>query len=556
MTAAADPTAGAPRPSGPPTATDTPRGALGRVYRRWRGVPLLARLVAIITVLLLAGVTAAAVTTTTVLRANLVAQVDAELTASARDLGQRTVDQLTGPERGTSVLPSQFYVRVQVDGLGSQEFVSNTTAANAGTPRTDELQLTGADAPITVPGEGSAPWRAVTMPLTDSDGGPDIGTVTVALPLAGVEQTMAATTRLIVLTAVVIVVVGALAAWFAVRRSLRPLREIEETAGAIAAGDLSRRVPSLPLSTEVGSLAGSLNTMLSQIERAFAAQAAKEAQMRRFVSDASHELRTPLSAIRGYGELYRMGGVPEEQVPHALGRIESEAKRMGSLVEDLLQLARLDEGRPLSLGDVDLVEVAEDAAADARAQAPDREIAVVGLSEPATSSTEHGASSTEVAESAPIATRSATARESGRHSVGQGVKPTVIRADGDRIRQVVANLVGNVLRHTPDGTPLELAVGPLEQGWALLEVRDHGSGIPEEEAARVFERFYRADPSRARASGGSGLGLAIVASVIGAHGGAVRVVATPGGGATVQVALRPGGPPGDSPLAPPPTPEP
>ncbi|GAA4414741.1 sensory box histidine kinase PhoR [Georgenia halophila] len=493
-----------------------------RLHARWRAIPLSVRLVAIITGLLLIGLTVAAAGTTAVLRASLVEQLDHELTSSAKELGQRTVDQFTNERPGTdqAMLPSQFYVRVQIEGVGVHELVSNATAEEAGRPVIEDIDLdtlsTGEELdPVTVPGDGGASkWRAVTVPLVEVRGGPIIGAVTVALPLLGVEQTMVQTTRLVAVFAAVILAVGGVAAWVAVRRSLRPLRQIEETAGAIAAGDLSRRVPALPPSTEVGSVARSLNVMLAQIERSFAARAASEHRMRRFVSDASHELRTPLSTIRGYGELYRMGGVPAENLPHAVGRIEAEATRMGNLVEDLLQLARLDEGRPLSLTDVDLATLAHDGAADLHAQAPDRPITVVPLG----------------------------ALDPGEAEPGVG--PVVVRADPDRIRQVIANLAGNVLRHTPAGTPVELAVGLVEPGWAQLEVRDHGPGIPENDAARVFERFYRADPSRTRASGGSGLGLAIVASAVAAHGGAVRVTPTSGGGATVQVALPVTGPAG------------
>ncbi|WP_043496838.1 sensor histidine kinase [Georgenia sp. SUBG003] len=490
---------------------------VSRLHGRWRAVSLSARLVAIITTLLLVGLTAAALVTVTVLRANLVGQVDRQLEASAHDLAQRTVDQLTGsrPLSDTSVLPSEYYVRVQVTGVGVEELMSPRTAEEVGRPRLGDVdlgKLSAADAePVSVPGdggeEGHVRWRATTMPLRAPGGSQALGAVTVALPMVGVDETLARTSKLITLSALVIVGGGGLAAWVAVRRSLAPLREIEATAGAIADGDLSRRVPALPATTEVGSVARSLNVMLAQIEESFAARTASEQRMRRFVSDASHELRTPLSTIRGYGELYRMGGVPPERLPQAMGRIESEATRMGNLVEDLLQLARLDEGRPLVLSDVDLTTVARDSAADLHAQAPDRMVTVVPL------------------------------------DGGGRPGPVVVRADRDRISQVVANLVGNVLQHTPVGTPVEIGVGTLEPGWAQLEVRDHGPGIAAEDARRVFERFYRVDPSRTRSSGGSGLGLAIVASIVGAHGGAVRVVPTPGGGTTVQVALPVGEPP-------------
>lgn len=500
---------GDPPPLGEPP---VPHHPLGGLHAKWRRVPLSARLVAIITVLLLVGLAAAGAATTTVLRANLEGQVDGQLSAAVRELGQRPPDQFMDTAPG--VLPSQYYVRVELQDAGTQELFSTSTANEAGRPVLDSADLDAlADQQQydieTVPGDGPSPsWRAVTLPLRNVQDGPVVGAITVALPLLGVEKTMDQTRKLVVIFGVVILAGGAVLAWAAVRRSLRPLREIESTAGAIAAGDLSRRVPALPVSTEVGSLARSLNTMLAQIEQSFADQAASERRMRRFVSDASHELRTPLSAIRGYGELYRMGGVPPENLPHAMQRIESEASRMGSLVEDLLQLARLDEGRPLTLTEVDLTAIARDAASDLHAQAPDRPVAVV----PLTGEADHE------------------------------VPPVTVRGDADRIRQVVANLLGNVLRHTPPESGVEVAVGHVEPGWAQLEVRDHGPGIPEEDATRVFERFYRADPSRARTSGGSGLGLAIVAGVVAAHGGAARVVPTPGGGTTVQVALPVSGP--------------
>lgn len=482
---------------------------LARAHRRWRAVPLSGRLVAIITGLLLLGLAIAAGTTMTVLRGHLLGQVDDELTSSAQELGQRSVNQLMVGSGEDTVLPSSYYVRVQV-AERVVEIIDGQTRAELGTPRVpdiDPADVGEADrVPITLPGTShEVRWRAVTLPATAVPGGPVVGAVTVALPLATVDDTLERTGRLLVLSGGLITAGGAVAAWYAVRRALRPLREIESTAGAIAAGDLSRRVPELPATTEVGSLAASLNVMLARIEASFSAQRASEQRMRRFVSDASHELRTPLATIRGYGELYRMGGV--EDTDQAMGRIESEAKRMGTLVEDLLQLARLDEGRPLALGPVDLTALAHDAAADFRARAPERPVRVVPLA-------------------------------------GDGeAAPVTVTADADRIGQVLANLMGNVVQHTPAGTPVEVAVGTPEPGWAALEVRDHGPGIAASDAARVFERFYRVDPSRTRSSGGSGLGLAIVAAVVGAHGGGVRVVPTPGGGTTVQVAVPTAGPP-------------
>ena len=486
---------------------------VARLHARWRAVPLSGRLVAIIAVLLLLGLAAISAATLTALRVQLVSQVDEELTGSARGIAQRVLDQITRGDGEDQFLPSNFFVRIEMADGTERTIINDDVEASLGVPRTPEVDLDALrDAaeplePVTLAGRGTTvPWRAVVLPVT----GPDaqvVGSATVALPLAAEETTLVKTAQLVAMAGLGIAAFGAVAAWLAVRRSLRPLREIEATAGAIAAGDLSRRVPAAPPSTEVGSLALSLNAMLAQIEQSFAARAASERRMRRFVSDASHELRTPLSTIRGYGELYRMGGV--EDVEQAMGRIETEAKRMGNLVEDLLQLARLDEGRPLVLSQVDLTAVARDAVADLGALAPDRRAAVVPLDEAAA------------------------------ETAGDAV---LVTADADRVRQVVANLVGNVVQHTPAGTPVEIAVGVPEPGWALLEVRDHGPGIAEDDAPRVFERFYRIDPSRTRSSGGSGLGLAIVAAVVGAHSGGVRVLPTPGGGTTVQVALPVDGP--------------
>jgi two-component system OmpR family sensor kinase len=227
--------------------------------------------------------------------------------------------------------------------------------------------------------------------------------------------------------------------------------------------------------------------------------------MRRFAADASHELRTPLVTIRGFSELYRHGALAtDEDVATAMGRIESEAKRMGSMVEDLLLLARLDEQRPLQQKPVDLQLIAHDAVVDTQASDRSRPVSLTGLGD-------------------------------------DRAAPAPVLGDEAKLRQVVGNLVGNALRYTPDGSPIELAVGirASECGHplAVIEVRDHGPGISEEDASKVFERFYRADTSRTRETGGSGLGLAIVAAIVGSHGGSVRVEQTDGGGATLVVSL-------------------
>jgi two-component system OmpR family sensor kinase len=268
-----------------------------------------------------------------------------------------------------------------------------------------------------------------------------------------------------------------------------------ETAVAIADGDLSQRVPDVVPGTEAGELGEALNTMLGRIEGAFAERARSEARLRQFVADASHELRTPVTTIRGYAELYRTGGLrgPGE-LDSALRRTEDEAVRMGSLVEDLLLLARLDQGRPLQREPVDLDVLARDAVRDAGAVDPDHPVTAV---------------------------------------TAGGV---VVPGDADRLQQVVTNLVGNARVHTPPGTAVEVRTS-REGDRAVLEVADSGPGMPPEVAERAFERFYRADPARSRHQGGTGLGLAIVKATVDAHGGTVSIRSAPGQGTTVRVEL-------------------
>jgi two-component system OmpR family sensor kinase len=247
--------------------------------------------------------------------------------------------------------------------------------------------------------------------------------------------------------------------------------------------------------TEVGRLGLALNAMLTQIERALAERRASEDRLRRFLSDASHELRTPLASIRGYAELFRIGAAREPaDVEKAMVRIEQESARMGTLVEDLLTLARLDEERELVREAVDLSRLAADAAHDARAAAPDRAIDV----------------------DAPGG--------------------AVVEGDANRLRQVLANLVRNALVHTPPGTPVELHVR-RDDGQFELEVRDHGPGLPTDRPQELFERFWRAEGGRERGRAGAGLGLAIVDGIVSAHGGTVAAGNAPGGGASFRVRL-------------------
>jgi two-component system OmpR family sensor kinase len=298
----------------------------------------------------------------------------------------------------------------------------------------------------------------------------------------------------VIITGLVLGLLG-LVTWWVIRLGVRPVKQMTATATAIAGGDLSHRVPVGHEGTEADELGVALNTMLTRIEEAFDERSASEARLRQFIADASHELRTPVATIRGYAELYRRGGLAErEELQQAMRRTEAETLRMGSLIDDLLLLARLDQGRPLGRAPVDLGVLAVDAAADARARAPERRVTA---------------------------------------SVSEGV---VVNGDEHRLRQLVANLVSNALVHTPADAPIEARVRS-DNGSAVLEVHDDGPGMSPDVAARAFERFYRADPSRSRHHGGSGLGLAIVRAIVDAHGGTVTLDTALGKGTTVRVEL-------------------
>ena len=385
---------------------------------------------------------------------------------------------------------------------------------------------------------GHDTWRVMAESVNFNNVG--TGTTSQANLVVAVDlgNINALTTRLILFDLAVggaILVVLAAVGAAVVQANLRPLNDIELTASQIAKGHLNHRIPERDPRTEIGSLGHSLNAMLSQIETAFHAQEESEQaahrsedRMRRFIADASHELRTPLTTIRGFAEYYRQrGGVRKDQdqlsgtspadstapngtaedglTPQDLDRImrrlEAEASRMGLLVEDLLTLARLDQQRPLNLAPVDLLTLAADAVQDARMVAPGRPIDL---------------------------------------SVAPGAAFLV---DGDeaRLRQVIGNLLNNALTHTPPDTPVrvKIASGMLDHATpaVVLDVEDDGPGMEPDQAQRVFERFYRADQARNRASGGTGLGLAIVSGLVAAHGGTVSVRTAPGEGADFQVRL-------------------
>jgi two-component system OmpR family sensor kinase len=314
-----------------------------------------------------------------------------------------------------------------------------------------------------------------------------------AVSLADTEQTLH---KLLLDEALVIggvLLLLGLSAWAIVRVGLLPLDRMGHTAAAIAGGDLSHRVETTDPRTEVGRLGIALNRMLDRLEAAFAAREASQERLRRFIADASHELRTPLASIRGYAELHRMGATRSaEEVERSMGRIEDEAARMGLLVDDLLTLARLDEVREAEHVPLDLAALARDAVDDARATAPKR-------------------------------------------AIDLRAEPARISGDAHQLRQVLANLLRNALVHTPEGTPIEVSVTAGDV--VRLEVRDHGPGLPTDDAGELFERFWRAEGGRERGKGGAGLGLAIVAGIVDAHGGRVSAANAPDGGAVFTVRL-------------------
>ena len=322
----------------------------------------------------------------------------------------------------------------------------------------------------------------------------DGGSVVIAVPLDDVDSALSRLLRAeLIVSAAVLAALAALA-WWVLTAGLRPLDRIADTADAITGGDLTRRVPTASPRTEIGRVAVALNTMLVQIEAALAQSRASERRLRQFVADASHELRTPLTSIRGFAELFRRGaeGRPADAAT-AMRRIEEQSTRMTRLVDDLLQLAHLDEEQPLQIGEVDLTRLVSMAVREAR--------------------------------------------EAGGLTIISTLEPGVV-VDGDelRLRQITDNLLTNIRIHTPDGTRAHVTLR-TDNGQAVLEVRDNGPGIPAEHTAHVFERFYRADASRSREAGGSGLGLAIVASAIQAHGGRVHLETGNDGGAVFRAHL-------------------
>ena len=340
--------------------------------------------------------------------------------------------------------------------------------------------------PFTIKAKGEN-FRVLALPLPSN-----LGSVAIAQSLNDVDRTLSRLQWLFFFIGFVIVGLIALASRTMIKVGLKPLSEVENTAEKIAAGDLSARLPDAKPTTEVGRLTTSLNTMLARIEESFAVRKTSEDKLRRFVADASHELRTPLTAIRGFAELHRQGAVSgEEETKQLLARIEGESIRMGSLVEDLLLLARLDQAREMENLPVDIAQVTKDAVASAQVAGPEHPISLIGDADEL-------------------------------YTLG----------DQHRIHQVIANLLANARTHTPVGTPITVSIAQSSDG-VRIGVTDAGPGLSDEDQKRIFERFYRADSSRVRIDGeGSGLGLSIVDAVMKAHGGSVSVSSEIGKGST------------------------
>lgn len=445
-------------------------------------------------VLVACGLLASGIAVTSILRHSLINRVDQTLLDASRSWAQaprRPSPPVEGPNPARP--PSNFYVR-GIDPDGRTWMAVNDRDAEPALPDDNDV----GPVPVTVGSidHSRVEWRAMTVRGLRGE------LTTVAIDLSDVQSTVRALTYAQVGIGAAVLLVLGVAGFWVVHRSLRPLVEVEQTAAAIASGQLDRRVPERDPRTEVGRLSLALNGMLAQIQRAMAtsessAEQARtsEDRMRRFITDASHELRTPLTTIRGFAELYRQGAANDIEM--LMSRIESESRRMGLLVEDLLLLARLDAQRPLERHRVDLLALATDAVHDAQSIAPQRKITMEVFDGPGT--------------------------------------PEVL-GDEARLRQVLGNLVANALQHTPERAGITVRVGTIDNA-AVLEVCDEGPGMTTEDAHRVFERFYRADSSRARASGGTGLGLSIVDSLVYAHGGTVSVTTAPGKGCRFTVNL-------------------
>jgi two-component system OmpR family sensor kinase len=480
---------------------------------------LRARLLIVTVGLVTLGLLIADVVTYRALSSSLLQRVDEQLAQVAQaavpalEPGSGGFPMPDEPQPGPGGVPTGSYAAL-LDGSGTV-VQSHSFGYRSDTAPTPVL-------PAGLPGSSTGGVGSVTFSARSSTGGsgfrvqavgprPEAGTLVIAVPLAEMRATLGRLLTIEALVTIGVALVAGALALVLVKIGLRPLETMGTTAGAIAAGDLSRRVEPADDDTEIGKLGTSLNAMLAQIEAAFDERRASEERLRRFVGDASHELRTPITSIRGYAELFRRGAdTRPDDLARSMARIEAEAERMGVLVDDLLLLARLDQGRPLEREPVDLAPIVADAVDAARAIDPER-VLEADLDGSA-----------------------------------------IVTGDAGRLRQVVDNLLENARVHTPAGTPTHLALGS-DDDVVVLTIADEGPGMNAEVAAKAFERFYRGDPARARTTGGAGLGLSIVGAIVESHGGSVRVLDADAG-TTIEVRFpRPGSTP-PFPVAVPPPP--
>ncbi len=536
--------------------------------RWWNGISLRTKITGVTVLLLTFGLAVAGMGTMTVLRTYLLEQRDATVTAWFQQVQGMDGAQLA--ECTVRYQPNGYLVAL-VDSSGAE--ICTNVPRSYPQPELSDMTLSWSylhDGRITEVADeiGKVQWHVMTSLFPRTDG--SFVTLVAGMDITDIDATITRYGLIFFLFAIAVVLLGAAVTQLLVTSTFTPLRDVERTAARFAAGDYNQRLGGATPNTEVGRLNRSLNAMLARIDLALADRQRAVEQMRRFVGDASHELRTPLVSLRGYAELYRMGALQKpDDVAQAMDRIEREAIRMGGLVEDLLELARLDEPRTVVHEPVDLLPIAQDAALDASASAPNRRITVVvpELIEPE-QAPEAGEAEPEpvapVAAGRPTTPPSTTATgpiafagsalarlrrrrpatiETTAATTISSTTPLpkvgpIVRGDEDKLRQVMTNLIGNAMRFTPDDSPIELEVGVDRSGsYGVISIVDHGEGIPPQLREKIFQRFWRADTSRTRETGGSGLGLAIVAGIVAKHDGHVEVLETPGGGATFRVSI-------------------
>lgn len=460
---------------------------------------LRARLVVSFTVLLLIAIAAVGAIAMTSTRSVLIDQIDTALievdtrlaALPGRGLGNEYIREFVR-SAGLDPRGQESYRLVRFPNEDPDNiFVFDRYESQDDVPNVAQYDVVDPPTPQTISAIGSAiEYRAIGRFVE-----PDNRIDYFAVPLTEVDDAIQGLLNRLLLAGSIVLLIGAAITWWTVRHDMRPVEDMIDTAAAIGGGDLSQRVPPAPENTEIARLGDALNHMLTHIEHSFESEQEAQHRLKQFIADASHELRTPITSVKGYAELYRAGGLADEEaLANAMARIEKESARMGRLVEDLLLLARLDRESSLERGAVDMKLIVDEAVSDFETLEPDRPIHV------------------------------------------SGDDSAFVQGDEARLTQVVANLLNNARIHTPPGSPVDVTVRS-DNGHVVLEVTDDGPGIPPSELTKVFDRFHRVDTSRARKSGGSGLGLSIVSAIVESHGGTVAASNANGRGAQFTVTL-------------------